>query len=381
MLILISDASANFNLDEAQFYSNKELKNLVVKTEDGNKIDTKAVSNYLKVQQEKEDYLYEMTFFAEWLRKYIGIVEFNKPFPMQERNLITQGLTTRLSFRRAKSVENAWYSRYKNQYQKYIDSDNDTIFIPFAKRKPLTKKYIKEHYWQLQKTVPQIAEELNVPAQWVYNEIRRFGLGKIKNNIKKKGRKGWKAPESYKVCRQNQPHRKAVVQICPKSFNTVKEYRSVCSVEESGFNRENVRRAIKNAGLHKGFLWAHEGMETPVINAAKKRGNLEIKINMSKLQKPAKDELKRLYINQNLTLHEVAKIMNCHPGTIAHYAAQYGLKKRTGKISIEELKRLYLVDGLSAKEIAKKYGYFESSISTYLSKNGIKKRVHKEVRG
>ena len=378
MLISIEDAATILEVTKPNFYNSSKLSKLVVKTEDGSKIDSKAVNDYIKAQQEKEDFCYEMTFFAEWVKKYIGTTAFNEPFSRLERGLIRAQLKDKLSFARAKVVEKAWWEKYHNKYQKYIESDDDAVYIPATKRKPITKKYIKEVYWSNDKSVPQIAEELNVPAEWVYKQIVRLGMGKTKNGIKHRGRKGWKAPESYKICRQNQPHSKPVYKIDPNTLEVIKEYRSLTSVEEDGFNRENVRRAAKRAGYHKGFYWAEKGSEKTIINLIKKRGDLQSRKNLSSFVPPTKERLKLLYVDNDMTLNEVAKIYKCHPHVIAMYAKRYGLSKKIGKPSEEFLNRLYVDERKQAKEIAAITGHKPKTIARYLSSLGIKKGTRNE---
>lgn len=254
-------------------------------------------------------------------------------------------------------------------------------FIPLLDRKPLTPDYIKEHYWINQETTSEIALNLNVPEGWVISEIKRQGLGKKENNIKQKGgRKNHIMSEEEKKKRENQPHSKPVVRICPKTFVVIKRYPSACSVEKDGFSRENVRKAIKTGGLHKNYLWAREGFHEPVIKVVKQRGNLEKKLQISAYKKPDKERLKNYYIKKNLTLEECAKTFKCHKATIAILAGKYNLKKRTKEVSVEELKELYLTRGLKAKEIALMLGYTTSTIATYLSNNNIKKRVGRSTK-
>ena len=53
--------------------------------------------------------------------------------------------------------------------------------------------------------------------------------------------------------RENQPHAKAIVQICPKTFTIIQEYSSQGAVNRYGFSRENVRKALKRCGLSGGL--------------------------------------------------------------------------------------------------------------------------------
>lgn len=248
-------------------------------------------------------------------------------------------------------------------------------FIPLADRIPVTTDYIKEHYWINQETTFEIAQNLNVPEEWVIKEIKRLNLGKKENNIKHKGgRKNHIMSEEEKKKRENQPHSKPIVRICPKTFTILGTYSSISSVERYGYRRENVRKAIRTGGLHKNFLWAKEGFHEPIIKVVKQRGNLEKKLQISDYKRPDKKQLERFYIKNNFTLEECAKRFKCHKVTIAILVAKYNLKKRTKEIDIEELKELYVTKGLKAKDIAVMLGYTTSTIATYLSRNKIKKK-------
>lgn len=257
------------------------------------------------------------------------------------------------------------------------ETQASTSYIPIENREPLTASFIMHHYWAKQKTTLEIAKELNVPEYWVQQEIKRLGLGKKERGIRhKSGHKGKVMSKEQRQKRQNQPHAKAIVQICPKTYMTIKEYSSQGAVERHGFLRENVRRAIKTCGLSKGYLWAFKDLKEATIRVAKKREKLTArKLQAAAYKKPTKKQFHNLYIIQNKTLVELAELFKCHPTTLAILAGNYGLKKRTGKVSIDELRHLRVVEKLSVKEIANKLGYTEKTVSTYLSKGGVKKRA------
>ncbi|MEN4053750.1 helix-turn-helix transcriptional regulator [Sulfurimonas sp. NWX79] len=271
----------------------------------------------------------------------------------------------------------------KNMYLEDYDEDDlevdeaqtQSSYIPYQDREPLTASFIMKEYWCRQKTTYEIAKELNVPNHWVLKEIKRLGLGKKERGIShKSGRKGMVMSQEQRKKRQNQPHAKPVVQICPKTFITVKEYSSQGAVERYGFNRENVRRAIKTCGLHKGYLWAFRELKEATIRAAKKReDSIKRKIQAHEYKRPTKKQLEKLYIIQNKTLEECADFLKCNKTTVAVLAGKYGLKKRTQKVSIDELRHLRVEMRLSIQEIAQKLGYTPKTIGTYLSRAGIRR--------
>lgn len=261
----------------------------------------------------------------------------------------------------------------------YIEEENQQSisYIPIEEREPLTASFIMQEYWARQRTTLQIAKELNVPDSWVQKEVKRLGLGKKERGIKhKSGHKGEVMSKEERQKRQNQPHAKPIVQICPKTYVIIREYNSQGAVERYGFRRENVRRAIKTCGLVKGYLWAFKDLKEATIRVAKRREALTArKLQAAQYKRPTKRQLHNLYIVQNKTLIECAELFKCHPTTLAILAGKYGLKKRTGTVSIDELKYLRVVKGLSAEEIAKKLGYTTKTISTYLSRAGVKKKT------
>lgn len=375
MLISIADAATYLEMDTSNIYLNKELRALVVKTDMGNYIEEKELRAWRIERDRKEAFKVDMTMFAEFVISKIGEKDFYEPFDYNRRQHIRDWLKKEnLSFLGACKVEEQ-YGSWKERFETFLlEGEEKVPYIPFLKREPLTDSFVMKHHWSGRKTTGQIAKELNVPKGWVIKEIKRLGLQKKDNGIQRKGRNGWVASQSFKDVRKNQPHRKEVVQICPTSFSILKTYRSTTAVEEDDFNRENVRKAIKTAGMHKGYLWAYKGFETVVINVAKRRGNLETKLNVRAYKQPNKETLKKLYIDKNMSTHDIAQIYKCHHGTIAALASKYELKKRTKKIAVEELKHLRLVEGLSTKQIAQKQGCKESTISRYLWENKIKRR-------
>lgn len=259
----------------------------------------------------------------------------------------------------------------------FEENETHKSYIPIQDREPLTAHYIMRVYWVEQKTTLEIANEFNVPDSWVQKEIKKLGLGKRERGIRfKSGHKNKVMSKEQRKKRQNQPHAKSIVQICPKTHLTIKEYSSQGAVERYGFCRENVRRAVKTCGLSKGYLWAFKDLKEATIRVAKKNeSSIKRKLQAREYKRPTKKQLKHLYIIQNKTLVECANIFNCNRTTLAILAGKYDLKKRTGKVSKIQLKHLYIDQRLQAKQIAKKLGYTTSSISTYLSRYGIKREA------
>lgn len=260
-------------------------------------------------------------------------------------------------------------------FQALQDIKKHTLkYIPLERRVPLTKNFLTKYYWEEKHTTGQIADMLVVPEIWVQKEVRRLGMQKKPNGIKLRGKKGFKMPEEQKVKHRNQPHAIPVVQICPREFTVLRRWNATGAVERDGWNRENVRKAIKSAGLHDGFLWAHEGMEDEIIARAKAKGNLEKKLKIWENGHIQKEVLYDLYVVKGLNKEQIAAKLGCTPGAVACRASKFGFSKRVN-ISTETLKTLYIDQGMKAKEIAQMYGYSTQSIATYLSKRGIKRKT------
>ena len=111
-----------------------------------------------------------------------------------------------------------------------------------------------------------------------------------------------------------------------------------------------------------------------MIASAKAKGDLAKKLKIWENGQLQKEDIQKLYIDQNLDKYQVAKILNCHPSSVACVASRWGLLKRPNKLDKVELKRLYLDEGLQAKEIAPILGYTTKTISSYLSRLGIRKK-------
>lgn len=373
MLVSLEMAATQFEINERYLYSDPKYNKYITKTNRGSiRFDIDAFEENEYSKQEEINFCIDMTNFAEFLIDTLGKDVFYSKFPSQQRQEIKRGLErNKLSLFRAELVENT----FQEWYEKYINYENfETEFIPVDKREPLTASFVMSRYWASQKTTLEIAQELNVPRNWVVSEIRRLGLQKRANGIiVKGGLKDTIMSKEEREKRENQPHAKAIVQICPKTFEIIKEYSSQGAVNRYGFKRENVRKAIKRGGLSKGFLWSFKGLEQATINIAKRRGNLEVKLQAAKYIPPTKKELYNLYIVQGKTSTQIAHEYKCHKNTIAQLCSKFKLHKPKANLTIEKLEKLYLEEKLLAKDIAKMYGLSVKTIASYLSRNGIKK--------
>ena len=245
-------------------------------------------------------------------------------------------------------------------------------YLAIEDRVPLTRRFVVKYYWTEKMTFETIAKELVVPEGWVKSEITRLEMEKKKNGIKLRGKKGFPMPEAQKVKHRNQPHARAVVQMDPRTFEVLREFNSTAGVERDGWLRENVRKAIRVAGLHDGFIWAYRGEEAAMIVRVKANGNWERNLKIWENGHVTREEIQRYYIDQNLSTQEVADILGVTRGTVAVRASQFKLTKRKN-ITDARLTQLYVHEGLTEQQIAEQEGYKVNTIKTYLSRRNIRR--------
>lgn len=375
MLISLEAAAAQFETTMKSMSCNPKYRFFIITKIKRDNVSMFDIDAFNKSQEDKRadrEFCIDMVNFAEFVIDIIGEDDFFSKITTIKRQRVKEGFAnSRFTLTTAELIKNTfdeWYSSYLNY------EEVEPEYIPLEHRKPLRADYIKFNYWYSQKTTSEIAEELNVPQGWVIGEIRRLGLQKKANGIKvKSGHKDTTMSQEQREKRENQPHAKPIVQICPKTFKIIREYNSQGAVNRYGFSRENVRKALKRCGLSGGFLWAFKGAEQATINVAKRRTKIDVRVQVHEYVPPTKEELHNLYIVQGKSATQIAKKYGCHKGTIAQLAMKYELKKRTGKISIKDLKRLYIDEKLQAKEIAYMYGRTPKTIATYLSRSGIRR--------
>lgn len=378
MLISIEAAASYFETTVKSMSCNPKYMPFIktkIKRDNVSMFDIDAFNKSQENKKKDQEFCIDMVNFAEFVIDIIGKDDFFNEIPTLKRQRVKEGFAnSKFTLKTAELIKNTfeeWYSSYLN----YEEVENE--YIPLEYRVPLTTNYIMTNYWSRQKTTLEIAEELNVPQGWVIGEIRRLGLQKKANGIMvKSGHKGTTMSQEQREKRENQPHAKPIVQICPKTFKIIREYNSQGAVNRYGFSRENVRKALKRCGLSGGFLWAFKGAEQATINVAKRRTKIGIRVQVHEYVAPTKEELHNLYIVQGKSATQIAKKYGCHKGTIAKLCSEYKFHKPKANLTIEKLKEHYLDEKMRAKDIAKMYGLSVTTVATYLSRNGIK-RSHK----
>lgn len=90
----------------------------------------------------------------------------------------------------------------------------------------ISKQWLKQKYWNEEKTAVEIAEIRKTTETYIKDQIKVFGLGKKKNGIKLKGKKGYVMPEHEKEKHRIQPNAKEVVAY--KNSKMIGIFRSIC---------------------------------------------------------------------------------------------------------------------------------------------------------
>lgn len=115
--------------------------------------------------------------------------------------------------------------------------------------------------------------------------------------------------------------------------------------------------------------------KTAILNRLRQ---YRIPIKQPKLAlRPDKRYLYNLYINKKLSPYSIAPILKCNPKTVRNWLVNYGFpirKKNLIKISKKQLLNLYFNKRLSLKEIGDLFGYTPSGIFGVFKRYGVKLR-------
>ena len=105
-----------------------------------------------------------------------------------------------------------------------------------------------------------------------------------------------------------------------------------------------------------------------------------------KLKGLNKATVQRLYLNEQKSIHKIAKMLNCSPSSILYRCKKYEIKLRPRMKVIKgltksTLQRLYVKEGKSINKIAEKYSCSHSVIESRCRKHGIQLRSPKRIIG
>lgn len=106
----------------------------------------------------------------------------------------------------------------------------------------------------------------------------------------------------------------------------------------------------------------------------------------SKKWPPSKEEFEELYVKQNLKAKDIASMFGVNKSKVHHFASDTGIKKPDGYhfqpepkkgildgVTDEELRQLYVEQNLACDEIAAFFNVSKSMVATVLSRRGIHK--------
>ena len=105
-----------------------------------------------------------------------------------------------------------------------------------------------------------------------------------------------------------------------------------------------------------------------------------------KLKGLNKETVKRLYLNEELSIHKIAKMLDCSPSSILYRCKKYGIKLRPRikvirGLSRSTLHRLYVKEEKSINKIAEKFECSHSLIESRCRQYGIQLRSPKRIKG
>jgi transposase len=105
-----------------------------------------------------------------------------------------------------------------------------------------------------------------------------------------------------------------------------------------------------------------------------------------KLKGLKKATVKRLYVKEELSIHKIAKMLDCSPSSILYRCKKYGIKLRPRMkvikgLSRSTLHRLYVKEEKSINKIAEKFECSHSLIESRCRQYGIQLRSPKRIKG
>ncbi|UTJ05413.1 hypothetical protein [Arcobacter roscoffensis] len=149
----------------------------------------------------------------------------------------------------------------------------------------ISKNWIKKKYWEEEKTAEEMAAMRKVKTSYVQALISKYNLTKKKNGIKRKGKKGYKMPESEKDKHKAQPHAKPINVFKVESKAFVGTYRSIAhAANELGLLRTHIKDCLnpcKPRWSSKGYTFEHRKYKGEII--IERRMNLDFTVEFEKV--------------------------------------------------------------------------------------------------
>jgi plasmid maintenance system antidote protein VapI len=385
-----STAAQILNISEPTLHYSANYKTLpyVRATDRGGKFyEEAALHQFLAEKAEQEAVLLEAVYAFDFFAKACTQEGFTSIFAGSHDFYSAKALVREHALMETKAVAKLLdkMAPHMHIYKEWVLTQLDEIsFVKMTApqlRKPtpedqITSDWLIVHYWHKGLTSPELENYFGYSKSFYYKKIKEYGLQKTKNMIKLRGRRGYVMPEEEKQAHKNQPHRVPVSKICPYTFKILKRYNSITETEKDGFVREHVKRRIRTAGVHKGFLWARAGEEEGVIAVAKKR-DLSLSLHYSQKPKaPSKEFLRQKYLLEGKKAEAIARELGFSAGYILSLVSKYGLKKvKRVTISAAWLKTEYIEKRRTLKDIAAELGVAPETIGRKAAGWGIRKRA------
>lgn len=92
------------------------------------------------------------------------------------------------------------------------------------------------------------------------------------------------------------------------------------------------------------------------------------------------EEVKKLYIEQGLSIGDLADFYHCTPNQVRAYLKHYDVRKqnpraKTWPFTVEDIYKLYVEDGVSKKAIAEKYGVRQRQLEYFMETHKIRRKM------
>ena len=219
------------------------------------------------------------------------------------------------------------------------------------KKVNIDKDLLYDQYIIQNKNIEEIAEELGVGRKPVMRSLKEFGIKKDISDIVEKRKST--SIQKYGF-------------ISPSQSEEVRQKIRQTNLERYGFEnpmqRSEIRQKLKETNLEK------YGVDT-VLRLPQFRKN-------EKLYDISKEDLQHYYIEENLTIGDVAKIFGCSYGAISDRINEYGLVKSRELIDAA-IERTNMAK-YGVKTTAVLPGVVEKRIVTNLERYGVENPISTE---
>jgi len=154
-----------------------------------------------------------------------------------------------------------------------------------------------------------------------------------------------------------------------------------------GLNKETLKRLYVKEGKSTHTVAKILGYSQSTIQYQCKKYGIKLRPSQKgKLKGLKKATVKNLYLNEQKSIHRIAKMLNCSPTSIVYRCKKYGIKLRPRMKVIKglnksTLQRLYVKEGKSINKIAEKFSCSHSLIESRCRQYGIQLRGQRIIKG